>query len=125
MRRAPLLAAALGVLLVACGKSTSGEAPDAVPTETITSGESQSCGFVAFTYVPAGAGEVTYLASASSDCADSTTIAGSWAVTLTSVTPYAGSAGAPGRDYVAHGTFSATLPPSNGGAGTVAVSLEF
>jgi hypothetical protein len=90
-----------------------------------TSAESQSCGFVAFTYDPPASGEVTYLASATSDCADSTTVAGSWAVTLTAVTPYAGGAGSPGTYYVAHGTFSATLPQSNGGPGTVTVSLAF
>lgn len=91
-----------------------------------TSAESQSCGFVAFTYdLPGSPGEVTYLASATSDCADSTTVAGAWAVTLTSVTPFAGSAGSPGTYYVVHGTFSAMLPQSNGGPGTVTVSLEF
>jgi hypothetical protein len=91
-----------------------------------TSGESQSCGFVAFTYDPPGSpGEVTYLASATSDCSDSTMVAGSWAVTLTSVTPYAGTPGTPGTYYVGHGTFSATLPQSNDGPGTVTVSIAF
>ncbi|MGD0523800.1 MAG: hypothetical protein ABSE49_01580 [Polyangiaceae bacterium] len=91
-----------------------------------TSAESQSCGFVAFTYdLPEAPGEVTYLASATSDCVDATMVSGAWAVTLTSVARYAGDAGSPGTYYVAHGTFTATLPQSNGGPGMVTVSLAF
>ncbi|HEY3815845.1 MAG TPA: hypothetical protein VGL81_01680 [Polyangiaceae bacterium] len=90
-----------------------------------TSAEPQSCGFAAFTYeLPVAPGEVTYLASATSDCVDPTVVSGSWAVTLTSVTPYEGTAG-PGKYYVAHGMLAATLPQSNGGPGTVTVALAF
>jgi hypothetical protein len=90
-----------------------------------TSAEAQSCGFVAFTYTLPPAPDVTYQASATSDCFDSTTVAGSWTVTLTSVTPYGGGAGAPGSYYIAHGSLSATLQGANGGGGTVALSLSF
>jgi hypothetical protein len=89
-----------------------------------TSAEGQSCGFAAFTYtLPSGT--VTYVANATSDCSDPTNPAGSWAVTLTSVTPYQTDAASPGAHYVAHGMFAATLVAENSGAGTVAVSMGF
>jgi hypothetical protein len=92
-----------------------------------TSSQSQSCGFMAFTYaLPPAPDEVfTYQAAATSDCSDPTTVSGSWAVTLTQVTPYQGNPEATGAHYVAHGSLTAMLPAANGGTGAVTVSLSF
>jgi hypothetical protein len=56
--------------------------------------------------------EVDYGAWGVSDCLQSGQLAttGSWTITLTSVTPYAGPANNNGPHYVVHGTIAATLP---------------
>jgi hypothetical protein len=75
---------------------------------------------------------VSYEAQLPTDClgGDNGTVAGSWTVTLTSVTPYVldASVGTPylTKYYLAHGSVEATLPgPQDGGTGSTTVSLKF
>jgi hypothetical protein len=71
----------------------------------------------------------TYAATASSDCVgDSTTPAGSWTLTLTSVLPDPQNGGSDGTSYYqVHGNLSATLTgqAADAGSATVALVLSF
>ena len=69
--------------------------------------------------------EITYAATASSDCVgDSTTPEGSWTLTLTSVAPYPEDAGSGDSSYYqVHGNLASTLANQAADAGTANVSI--
>ena len=119
-----------------------------------SSTDAGSCSFIDFSYLPAGVdcgdnivgpdcpqgcasdcdttGDCTpcvtrganYYASSSSECGmdgGTNVPAGSWTLTLTSVVP---TSQVP-VDYTPHGTLTATLPNTQGGTGTVTLTMQF
>ena len=70
--------------------------------------------------------QVTYAATAASDCHYATSAAGSWTVTLTSLTsePDAGTGIEGATTYKVHGTLTATLAAQDPDAGTASVTIS-
>jgi hypothetical protein len=112
-----------------CSTSTTPASPTDCPTGCTT-----ACSRLGCEPCTANPPEVDYQAGAANFDCDGTgpsTVTGSWRVTLTSlVETDAGGGAGQATDYVAHGTFSASLPGStdsggDAGPGTAQISVTF
>ncbi len=91
----------------------------AQPTSGMTLTNSQTCGSIAFSYGSASKPfEYGFEASstAGANCTSATSNAGSWTLTLSSVTLVPGVVN---NSYTAHGTLNATMPDGMGDTGTL------